>query len=124
MIEESVKIASQWWADALSNFKKNKIELNPNSVYEVAIEDGDIEKFKNSLYETILNEYREKNYLCPLGCDYGPDQIIFKAIKKARLNNNLIMGLPWKTVMWITSNEVRIRKGYRGVVETLYNENG
>lgn len=49
--------------------------------------------------------------------DYGPDKALANAAREAGIAG---MVFPWKTVMWIKADEVKVAYGYRAAPEVIY----
>ena len=120
MKEELARKASKWWADQL----RGQSKLDNGDTSEAGMltallavmvqgveaqkrETSDADKFEQALYEALLPI--EHDWFT-LGCDYGPDCFLSKVADSAGVN--LGMGLPWKTVMWITGDSVKVACGY------------
>ena len=120
MKEELARKASKWWADQL----RGQARLDNGDASETGIATmflammaqereaskrgtDDADKFEQALYEALLPIERD---WFTLGCDYGPDCFLSKVADSAGVN--LGMGLPWKTVMWITGDSVKVACGY------------
>jgi len=70
-----------------------------------------IEIFK----KTLIEQVKDRNSVI-LVVDYGPDQFLYEAAKKADIESN---AFPCKTVMWIDNKGVSARLGYGAEVKTI-----
>ena len=113
------EIAVQWWADALQS---PRFDMGGNSELSFALQqlgmlknknqqasEESIMIFKTTLEESILEEI-EKWGNCELRTDYQPDQILYEASKKAKLE----LSFPWKTRMNITEECVSVTEPGNG----------
>ena len=113
------EIAVQWWADALQS---PRFDMGGNSELSFALQQLGMLKnknqqaseepimiFKTTLAESILEEI-EKWGNCELRTDYQPDQILYEASKKAKLE----LSFPWKTRMNITEECVSVTEPGNG----------
>ena len=123
-----VSKAVDWWADKLRGCKQSGLSEDErrdpaNNSYQFAemlmtlnkpkVSDEQIDKFKRSLQEQIVN----LKPFC-ISVDYGPDTYLRTALNAAEINAD--MGtLPIKTTMWLDDDKVQVRYGYGEQIETL-----
>lgn len=128
MATMQVTAAVNWWADKLKSCKQSGLSAEErrdpaNSSYQFAemlmtlnkpkVSDEQIEKFKTSLSEQIINL---KPYC--ISVDYHPDAYLGTALDAAGIS--VEMGtLPIKTTMWLDDDKVQVRYGYGAEIETL-----
>ena len=128
---EYVKVAVNWWANAIVNPKFDNgddsvagemtflLAMMVNSKNSISKEQ--IAIFKKELAQLII-EKMDSSFVgeCRLGVDFHPDRLLYTAAQKAGIDNN--MGFPWKTNMRITKNNVSVSAGYAAPWETLWEE--
>lgn len=126
---EYVKVAVNWWANAIVNPKfdngddKNTgtmaffLAMMVNSKSSISKEQIDI--FKKELADIIVEEMEFSwNGECSLDVDYQPDMLLYEAAREAGINSD--MRFPWKTHMYISKDKVSVSEGYRSPLETLW----
>lgn len=109
--EIAIKTAAKWWTDKLreqaphsngDNSPGNLIAMALADIMATPISEKQLAKFQKALEEIIdqdLNRYGE--YGISIGCDYGPDHLLFGAAHQANINAN---NFPYKTRMAIKKN--------------------
>lgn len=128
---EYVKVAVNWWANAIVNPKFDNgddtatggmaflLAMMVNSKKSISKEQ--VDTFKKKLAQIIVEEMESSwGGDCRLGVDYHPDRLLYMAAQKAGINDD--MGFPWKTHMHITKNNVSVSAGYAAPWETLWEE--
>lgn len=126
---EYVKVAVNWWANAIANPKFDNgddsiaggmallLTMMVNSKSSIGKEQIGI--FKKELAEIIVAQMKSSwNGECCLGVDYHPDMLLYNAAQKAGINDD--MGFPWKTNMCISKDKVSVSAGYAAPWETLW----
>lgn len=127
---EYVKVAVNWWANAIVNPKFNNgddsmddevaflISMMFSSKNSISKEQIDI--FKKVLADIIVEQIESSYYReCRLGVDYHPDMLLYSAAKKAGIDG--AMGLfPWKTNMCIRKEKVSVSAGFAAPWETIW----
>ena len=120
---EFVRIAVDWWANAVAAPKLDNGEELPSFIGAMAAksvkpqsEEG-VKAFKETLAEEIIAAI-ESSGSCYLSVDYHPCAALAKAGEKLGLNP--MMGYPWKTSMNITEKEVRVKAGYGAGSQILW----
>lgn len=119
---EYVKVAVDWWANAIVSPKFDNGEALPSilsflmgSVKEYSQED--IKVFKETLAKGIIKEMKKWNR-CSLDVDYHPCRVLAEAGSLIGVND--MTGYPCKTNMRITEQEVSVSAGYGASWETLW----
>lgn len=95
-------------------------EAGPHPVAEELAEFGGILARKvNEALEDSPNRYRDYGFT--LSVDYDPDRTLSDAADEAGFR--LGMGQwPWKTTMWVKPDEVSVRYGRGGDIETIWTD--
>lgn len=125
---EYVKVAVNWWANAIVNPKFDNGDdsmAGGGMAFLMAmmvntkknISDEQVKIFKDELANLIMAEMTSP-YGCRLSVDYNPDYILSAAAEKAGIHND--MGFPWKTSMNITKEKVSVWAGYGASEEILW----
>ena len=60
------------------------------------------------------------DYGVSLGVDYNPDQILWSAAERTGMDWRENSSWPWKTHMWVKSNEITVSAGYRAPTEVIW----
>lgn len=126
---EYVKVAVNWWANAIVNPKFDNGDNDMNGAMAIilamkvnskrSITKEQIDIFKKELADIIVAQMESSlNEECRLGVDYHPDMLLCKAAQKAGINDD--MGFPWKTTMCINKNKVYVAVGSGASWETLW----
>lgn len=126
---EYVCVAVNWWANAIVNPKFDNGDDNTaekmtlllammvNSKSAISKEQIDI--FKKELADIIVAQMESSwNGECRLGVDYHPDMLLYNAVQKAGIDDD--MGFPWKTNMCISKDKVSVSAGKTAHWETLW----
>lgn len=126
---EYVKVAVNWWANAIVNPKFDNGDPNATSGMafimammvnsKKSITKEQIDLFKKELANIIAEEIESsRNGECYLSVDYDPDMLLRTAATNAGIDSS--MGFPWKTSMSISKNTVCVLAGYAAPWETLW----
>ena len=114
-------IAANWWAEIISrNTRGGNIGNDIDSKMLMTfsdilypkenISDEQITKFKNVLARKIMDDLCEsKGETVRMTCDYGPDILLYEAMKETGINTNRT---PFKTDMYINVDYVSVCEGY------------
>lgn len=128
MNKDTAQKAAKWWGEQLHGTVK--LDNGDNSetgamTFVLAsmlqgIEKGkqsevDITNFEKELATILLNDKRQ---WVTVGVDYNPDYILSEAAKKAHCNLGMT-SLPWKTMMWIHDEEIKVAVGYGAEPQVL-----
>lgn len=124
---EYVKIAVNWWANAIVNPKFDNgddstgiavlLRMMVNTKNSISKEQ--IAIFKKELADLIVEQLNSTSYgECRLGVDYQPDTLLSTAAQKAGIANDI--GFPWKTDMVISKEKVSVSAGYAASWEDLW----
>lgn len=126
---EYVKVAVNWWANAIVNPKFDNgddsmtggislmMAMMVSSKNSITAEQ--IGTFKKELANTIVEQIESSYYgECRLSVDYHPDMLLYSAAQKAGINDD--MGFPWKTNMSISKEKVSVSAGYAAPWEELW----
>lgn len=126
---EYVKVAVNWWANAIVNPKFDNGDdslagvivfistMMVNSKSSISKEQIGI--FKKELADIIVAQMNSSlNGECRLEVDYHPDKKLYIAAQKASINDYI--GFPWKTNMRISKDKVSVSAGYVAPWETLW----
>ena len=120
---EYVRVAVEWWANAVAAPKLDNGEELPSFIATMAAksvkpqsEEG-VKAFKETLAEEIITAI-ERSGSCYLSVDYHPCAALAKAGEKLGLDS--MVGYPWKTKMTISANEVRVSAGYGAGSQLLW----
>lgn len=123
---EYVKVAVDWWANAVAAPKLDNGGDMPSFLFTMAANSGkthseeEIAIFKATLAEEIIKSMERRNS-CELSVDYHPCCSLAMAGDKIGIDS--MMGYPWKTYMRITESEVKVSSGYGAGYETLWTSN-
>lgn len=111
---EHIKVAVDWWANALAS-PKYDAALPPNPKMEGAFimaansgamhSEEEILVFKTTLAEGIKKELEEQ-YRCDVSVDYRPNDLLSLAGEKLGLDS--LLGYPWRTFMEITESRITV----------------
>ncbi len=123
------KVAAKWWADKLRNVGLGNFDNGDSSsagglamilagmlAMDTKPSDESIDLFEKELAETIKEQVESRGSMT-LSVDYGPDYILGSLAEKTGVSTN---GFPWKTTMWVRSNEVTVSAGYAAPAETIF----
>ena len=123
---EYVKVAVNWWANAISNPKFDKGDDRSSGTMaflsrmmvncKKSISQKQLNIFKKELANLIVTQMKQSwSGECTISVDYNPDEILSSAAQKAGLDTGF--GFPWKTGMRISQNKVTASAGRRGAWE-------
>lgn len=125
---EYVKVACNWWANAIANpkFDNGDSSLNSGMAFLLAsmvntkrsISKEQLTVFKRELAEQIVTQMKHFCNEARLSVDYHPDRYLEIAAQKADIDSGL--GFPWKTNMHITEQKVTVSAGYCAGWETIW----
>ena len=123
---EYVKVAVDWWANAIVSPKFDNGEAIPpflkllmSSAKEYS--QKEIKIFKEALAKEIVEEMKECGDHCTISVDYNPCRILAEAGKLIGVNE--MTGYPCKTSMEISKQEVSVSAGYGASWDTLWTAN-
>ena len=103
--ETAIKTAAKWWTDKLreraphsngDNSPANLLAMALADIMTAPLSEKQLAKFQKALEEIIEQDLTD--YGLGMGCDYGPDHILFGAAHQAKINAN---NFPYKTGMFI-----------------------
>jgi len=120
---EYVKVAVDWWANAVASPKLDNGENLPVGLMTLISRTGkryskdEMKIFKNTLAERIV-ERLEYDEICYLHVDYRPCALLEEAGSKIGIDS--MMGYPWKTRMEISKRKVEVSNGYQAPYETIW----
>ena len=117
--EKQIKTAVDWWAGAIQNPKFDNgddsrsggMSMILATLARTDVSQNQLESFKRALTEAI-----QENTPRHISVDYGPDMLLGAAMEKAGIPSNMA---PWKTTMWLISDGVSVRHGYRAETQNL-----
>ena len=120
---ENVKVAVDWWANAITAPKFDNGEAMPmfltmlmgGSVKEYSPEQ--IRVFKETLATGIMDQLKEYGR-CRIEVDYNPCRILYEAGRKIGVPD--MIGYPCKTSMYIEEDKVEVAAGYGSGWKTLW----
>lgn len=122
---EYVKIAVDWWANAIISPKFDNGEPLPEflsffmgNTKEYSPEE--IKTFKNALAEGIIDLMNKRGDICYISVDYSPCGVLAKAGELIGVDN--LTGYPCKTYMQISKSKVSVSAGCGAPYETLWSE--
>ena len=123
---EYVKVAVNWWANAITNPKFDNGDDNMPDMMNFLLtmlvsSESSINKeqkaiFKKELAQLIVEEIKTSWYG---ECSLDVDMMLCSAAQKAGIDE---MVFPWKTKMLITKNKVSVSSGYGAQYKTLWEE--
>lgn len=126
---ESAKIASNWWAEKIQkptiydNGDRSKIgDMSTLFAFLLAsnnrtgLSEESVELFKKTLENLIVTEIELFGSALVM-VDYHPEGILREAASTAQINDSLF---PWKTMMNVTEEEVKVSEGYGQRAVTIY----
>ena len=124
---EAIEVAAEWWTRVLTAPVKHD-NGDPGGfggvMADMASEklapptNEQLRIFKETLM-TLIREESEKVNVVIVATDYDPCPLLSKAGAEAGIES-LLFRFPWKTVLWIDYRDVRVRCGYRGKTETIW----
>jgi hypothetical protein len=132
-LRESVKVAARWWADQL----RGKVEQDNGDALQSAFATRaaglirPLDPLQIDLFEVDLaqkldaaldEEERRRRYGEPhlvFGTDYGPDPMMAEVCEELEIRQTMLR-FPFKTVMWLYPECVKVACGYRAPIETIY----
>ena len=125
---ECVKVAVNWWANAIVNPKFDSGDDRTNNGMSFlmtmvvnskkSITKEQIDNFKKELANAIVEKINSStNGECYLNVDYDPDVLLSTAAKNAGMSST---EFPWKTSMTVSKNAVSVLAGYTATWETLW----
>ncbi len=125
----AVQVAVDWWTEILcgktrsgsiGNDADSKVMMAfSNMLYpNESISSDQIIKFKEILTKKIMAAiYEYDGEVIQMECDYGPDYILYEAMKESGISPNRI---PYKTDMYIRAYYVAVKEGYGAKEVTLF----
>lgn len=117
MKKEIAEKATNWWVDKIialdhhDNGAKDDCNKMAMLMMDVIASNNAVSKsqiliFKESLIKDLISCKRD---FIVFGVDYNPDEILYNAIKKAKIN---ACRLPIKTYMKINNDKIFVSEGY------------
>lgn len=131
---EMARAAAHWWREKLErgvihdNGDRSAMGAMAGIMADMLSEPTDINRLE--LFEKVLalrvcdeieNEAGRGFEYFSIGCDYGPEGILFDAARETGVSAR---NFPWKTWMWIElkKEKVMVRDGYHGPMLTIWGE--
>lgn len=121
--------AANWWAHKVSSPTLDNYDMGePGQVGGMTMilatmnamnrkaEPADVETFRTKLVSFIEEEIAKNNEL-RLSTDYGPDYQLAKLADECHIPTELF---PWKTMMWISPDSVKVSCGYGKPAVTIF----
>jgi len=109
--EIAIKTAAKWWTDKLreraphdngANDRSNRLAMMLADMLTTPMSEEQLNRFQKALEEGIDQELKvNREYRAGMLCDYGPDNLLFDAARKAKIDAN---NFPYKTGMHIERN--------------------
>lgn len=129
----AVRAAAKWWADQLRDQQPSTagdFMIDAMMAWagksEPKVDDEQADRFEGALRVQVsglfANKPLDKRYPEILDVDYDPDRHLRSALLSAGLGRGLCP-LPIKTLMWITPDEVRVRRGYGAAEQVVWAAN-
>ena len=126
-VYDAARAAAAWWRNALSAPKHDNgdssaagfVGLGLVGMLVARTQPSEIQlaEFETFLH-TALWEEMEAHGNARCGVDYHPDPILYDAGQKAGFSKNF--PFPWKTMMWVDKDKVRVGAGYQAPIETIW----
>ena len=122
---ENVRVAVDWWANAVISPKFDNGEELPGILAFIAAgavkqyTPEDIKLFKATLAEGISRELKEYGR-CTLDVDYNPCRLLAEAGSKIGIDG--LTGFPWKTYMLVNSDRVTVTAGSGAPSKVLWSK--
>lgn len=117
-------VAADWWAKRISgNDPHDNGDKSASSIFAMALADYGRKPLTaeqlNTFKEEVVKGIEEYPYNgeIDLYCDYGPGLILRKAADEASINH---LNFPFKTGMFVSATEVRVKEGYGQPYETIW----
>lgn len=121
-------VAAKWWANKIRNVSLANFDNGDTSesglscmifATNIAVNNSPSEKnidlFEDMLSK-VIKERVEENGSLTLSVDYNPDATLGIVAQESGIG---LKCFPWKTVMKIKENEVRVKAGYNGTFVNL-----
>ena len=123
--EFQIDAAANWWTEAihqpqfktLADAEKDdgaKIAQMMATISAPKKSAMQLERFRIALADALRRD--QPSYV---SVDYNPDLILAEAASEAGFEPSML-AFPWKTSMWLSNGEVRVRHGYGAEVVTIY----
>lgn len=121
---EAAIVAADWWASKISgNVRHDNGDTSPTNMFAMLLADAgrmpltreQINTFKAAVIKGI-EEYPYNGEI-DLYCDYGPGLILRDAADEAGINH---LNFPFKTGMFVTALEIRVKEGYGQPYDTIW----
>ena len=121
-VPENIKVAVEWWANAIQSPKLDNGDMNPlllmmASSMQKSYTEEEIALFKQVLADEISHEI-ERRGGCILDVDYHPCMELANAGDKIGVDR--MGGYPWKTTMWVYQDRVSVSDGYGSPQKVLW----
>jgi hypothetical protein len=132
-------IAAKWWADQLRLHTDQGTNMGAEGEQKFFISamastlpkptKEQIDVFETTLKNLLLNgggghlsmaeHIQQDSHLANIGVDYNPGPYLAEAVQMV-FDRRCFGLLPFKTRMWFSSTELRVRGGYHGECEILF----
>jgi hypothetical protein len=90
------------------------------------VEDEALDNFAVILKQKIIDKFatdaRSWQMVFAFGTDYHPDRILSESAAEAGLKGEGMTTFPWKTIMWVGKDCVKVGYGYRAAPVVIYGE--
>lgn len=119
LTKTQIEKAVNWWAEVIQNPKMDNGDDSPTGGMVVMLAMMNIEPVTASQvndFKSSLNKLLETEEHPELSVDYGPSELISKALRDADITAS---NAPWKTNMWFNNTGVQVKYGYRAEMVEL-----
>lgn len=121
---EAAIIAADWWVKKISsNAPHSNGDRSAINLFAMALADygrSPITEEQLDIFKAeVVKGIEEYPYNCAIDlyCDYGPGLILRDAADKAGINH---LNFPYKTGMYVSETEVRVKEGYGQPYDTIW----
>lgn len=123
-IHDAAVVAAEWWAKKIGgeihhdngdNSPLNKLAMLMADSAQTRPTEAQIEVFKAAVIKGI--EGYPYSGEIDIYCDYWPGLILSDAAEEAGINK---MNFPYKTGMYVSEKEIRVKEGYGQPYETIW----
>lgn len=124
-IHDAAVVAAEWWSKKIGgeihhdngdNSPLNNLAMLMADSAQQKPTEAQINTFKTSVIKGI-EQYPLRSGEIDIYCDYGPGLILRDAAEEAGINK---MNFPYKTGMYVSEKEVRVKEGYGMPYETIW----
>lgn len=117
-----------WWANALKSPKHDaELEGSSAQIMEILLLHADcmrptreFEQFREELQMQLQHALTRYGRLA-VGVDYHPDQLLDTVATAVGLNLGMT-DWPWKTMMWLSNDQVSVRCGYGAATGVVWRQ--